>query len=260
MALSSDNAQRNYPPKPKQVYLFATCLVDMFAPHSGLDAIKLLERQGLEVLFPQEQSCCGQPAYNSGYEEDAKKVAEAQIKLFPLEIPIVVLSGSCAGMMRHHYLKLFKDRPEMQHFCDRIFELTEFLVNVARVQLTDKGTKESVALHTSCAARREMGVHKTSRELLGQLDNVTLVTHDYESECCGFGGTFSIKHPDISAAMVTDKCNHLEITQTSRYISADWGCMLNINGALEYQHKSFKGEHIASYLLERTITETRSYD
>jgi len=88
MALSSDNALRNYPPKPKQVYLFATCLVDMFAPHSGLDAIELLERQGLEVLFPQEQSCCGQPAYNSGYEEDAKKVAEAQIKLFPLEIPI----------------------------------------------------------------------------------------------------------------------------------------------------------------------------
>lgn len=244
---------RSYPTKPTQVYLYGTCLVDSFFPDSGIDAIEFLEQQGIEVLYPQGQSCCGQPAYNSGYQDEAKAVALEQIKQFPLDIPIVIISGSCGGMMRHHYKDLLGDEvPEISAFCDRIFEFTEFLVHSLKIKLDDKGSPERVALHTSCAARREMGVHITGRQLLGQLDNVELVTHNYESECCGFGGTFSVKHGDISGAMVKDKTKNLLDTDVVRYISADWGCMMNINGALDYQKKSLRGEHIASYLLNRT--------
>ena len=244
---------RDYPDKPMQVYLFGTCLIDGFFPDSGVDAIEVLNAQGVEIIYPQGQTCCGQPAYNSGYQDEAKKVALQQVAQFPKDIPIVVLSGSCGGMMRHHYLELLKDEPEIKSFCDRIFEFTEFLVHVLQVKLVDMGTPERVALHTSCAARREMGVHITGGKLLEQLAEVELITHDYESECCGFGGTFSVKHGDISAAMVADKTRHLKATDVVRYISADWGCMMNINGALEYQKSQLTGQHIATYLRQRTL-------
>ena len=243
---------RTYPKNPKQVYLFGTCLVDSFFPDSGMDAIALFEQQGIEVLYPQGQSCCGQPAYNSGYQDEAKAVALAQVKQFPLDIPIIIISGSCGGMMRHHYLELLDDLPEIGAFCDRIFEFTEFLIHALRLKLNDQGQPERVALHTSCAARREMGVHITGNQLLSQLDNVELITHDYESECCGFGGTFSVKHGDISAAMVADKTKSLLNAGVVQYVSADHGCMMNIDGALDYQKQSLRGEHIASYLLRRT--------
>jgi L-lactate dehydrogenase complex protein LldE len=243
---------RTYPKNPKQVYLFGTCLVDSFFPDSGMDAIALLEKEGIEVLYPQGQSCCGQPAYNSGYQDEAKAVALAQVKQFPLDIPIVVISGSCGGMMRHHYLELLDDVPEIGTFCDRIFEFTEFLIHALRLKLNDQGEPERVALHTSCAARREMGVHITGNQLLSQLDNVELIIHDYESECCGFGGTFSVKHGDISAAMVADKTKSLLNAGVVQYVSADHGCMMNIDGALDYQKQSLRGEHIASYILRRT--------
>jgi L-lactate dehydrogenase complex protein LldE len=246
---------RNYPKNPKQVYLFGTCIVDSFFPDTGMDAIELLEREGIEVIYPQGQSCCGQPAYNSGYKDEAKAVALSQVKQFPLDIPIVVISGSCGGMMRHHYLDLLGDSvgndPEITNFCQRVFEFTEFLVNVLRLKPIDQGPKERVALHTSCAARREMGVHITGNKLISQLANVELVLHDYESECCGFGGTFAVKHADISAAMVADKSKYLVASDVVRYVSADHGCMMNINGALDYQKESLRGEHIATYLLNR---------
>ncbi|KMT66904.1 (Fe-S)-binding protein [Catenovulum maritimum] len=243
---------RFYPSQPKQVYLFGTCLADVLFPDSGIDAIEFLERQGIEVIYPDGQTCCGQPAYNSGYQDEAKQVALKQIEQFPLDIPIVVISGSCGGMMRHHYLSLLKEEPQIQGFCDRIFEFTEFLVHVLKIELKDQGPKEQVALHTSCAARREMGVHLTGRKLIEQLDNVELIVHNKESECCGFGGTFAVKHDDISAAMVADKTANLLDTGVKQFISADWGCMMNINGSLEYQNKPLAGKHIASYLLERT--------
>ncbi len=242
---------RHYPKKPKQVYLFGTCLVDSFFPDSGMDAIELLEREGIDVIYPQGQSCCGQPAYNSGYQDEAKAVALSQVEQFPLDIPIVVISGSCGGMMRHHYLKLLSDSPDINEFCERIFEFTEFLVHVLHLKIIDNGPPERVALHTSCAARREMGVHLTGNQLLTQLDNVELSLHNYESECCGFGGTFAVKHADISAAMVADKTRHLLETKAIKYVSADHGCMMNIDGSLDYQHKTLRGQHIASYLLDR---------
>ena len=242
---------RHYPSNPKQVYLYGTCLADVLFPDSGIDAIEFLEQQGIEVIYPQGQTCCGQPAYNSGYQDEAKSVALQQVAQFPLDIPIVIISGSCGGMMRHHYPELLKDEPNIQAFSDRIFEFTEFLVNVLKIKLTDHGQPEKVAMHTSCAARREMGVHITGGKLLKQLDNVELVVHKQEKECCGFGGTFAVKHGDISAAMVADKTANLVAADVVKFVSADWGCMMNINGALEYQKQSLRGQHIASYLLER---------
>jgi len=246
---------RIYPARPEKVYFYATCLVDMFDPESGLDAMTLLAQQGVEVVFIEKQTCCGQPAYSSGYEDEAKKIAQNQMDLFPESWPIVVLSGSCGGMMHHHYRRLFKgahNQASVDAFCDRVFELTEFLVNVCRVQLKDKGEETSVVMHTSCAARREMNVHKTATQLLNQLDNVDIFEQAYESECCGFGGTFSVRHGNISQAMVEDKTQHLSETNANQLVSADWGCLLNINGALEYQGKSMRGRHLASFLLERT--------
>ncbi|RDV25455.1 (Fe-S)-binding protein [Alteromonas aestuariivivens] len=256
MAILNSQHLRDYPARPDKVYLYGTCLADTLFPESGMDAITLLEQQGIEVLFPMGQTCCGQPAYNSGYEQEARKVALAQIKQFPLEIPIVIISGSCGGMMRHHYADLLRDEPGIEDFCNRIFEFTEFLVHVLKIKLQDKGASEKVALHTSCAARREMGVHITGRALLSQLENVTLITHENESECCGFGGTFAVKHADISAAMVADKTQSLLEADVVRYVTADNGCRMNINGSLEYQKQSLRGEHIASYLLSRVTGGT----
>lgn len=245
---------RIYPTKPNKVYFYATCLVDMFDPDAGLNAMRLMENEGLEVIFVEKQTCCGQPAYTSGYDEEAKKIAMSQIALFPEQYPIVVLSGSCGGMMHHHYKRLFKgdtQEPEINQFCDRVFELTEFLVNVCRTKLQDKGEQSSVVMHTSCAARREMNVHVTATQLLDQLTNVELKQHAYEEECCGFGGTFSVKHPDISQSMVEDKTKHIEAVGADTLVSADWGCLLNINGAYEYQGKAIRGQHIATFIIER---------
>lgn len=260
MSLLNTQHLRNYPSKPSEIYLYGTCIVDGFFPDSGIDAITFLEQQGIKVHYPMLQTCCGQPAYNSGYKEQAKDVARAQIKLFERDIPIVIISGSCGGMMRHHYPELLVDEPGIDKFCERIFEFSEFLVHVLRIKLQDTGGQERVALHTSCAARREMGVHITGRALLDQLDNVELVTHDNESECCGFGGTFSVKHGDISGAMVNDKVESLDNADVVRYVSADWGCMMNINGALDYQDKSLRGEHLASYLLHRTQAKGTNHE
>lgn len=248
------SAIRIYPAKPDKVYVYATCLIDMFSPQSGLDAMTLLERAGVEVIYVPKQTCCGQPAYSSGYEEDAKTIALSQMALFPEPWPIVVLSGSCGGMMHHHYRRIFEDSEhqlQADQFSDRIFELTEFLVQVCRIKLDDQGPATSVVLHTSCAARREMKVHITGRQLLSQLDKVELREQAYESECCGFGGTFSVRHPAISEAMVQDKTQHLAETKAAQLISADWGCLLNINGALEYQEKDLQGTHLATFLLNR---------
>lgn len=251
---------RTYPAsKPKTVYLFGTCVVDLFFPEAGMDAIHLLEREGINVDFPQGQSCCGQPAYTSGYTEHAREVARAQIDLFKGGWPLVVTSGSCAGMFREHYADLFKDEPEtlnkVHNLAERTYELAEFLLHVCKVQLADQGEPLQVALHTSCSARREMNTHVHARALLGQLSQVERVEHDHESECCGFGGTFSVRMPDIAGAMVADKTQSLLASGAQQVVSADCGCLLNINGSFEKQNIPLLGQHLASFLWQRTQVE-----
>jgi L-lactate dehydrogenase complex protein LldE len=248
---------RAYPTRPNAVYLFGTCLVDLFVPEAGLDAVHLLEREGLRVLFPQEQSCCGQPAYTSGNPDSARAVARAQIDLFTEPWPIVVASGSCAGMMRHHWPALFADDPEYaeraKRIAERVFEFAEFLVRMLRVDYrkADNAAPIRVALHTSCSARREMDTRTHGVELLSMLPGVTRVGHGSESECCGFGGVFSLKHPEISGAMVKDKLDSLAASGCERVVSADLGCLLNIGHAAEHRRLPLHAEHLASFVRGR---------
>lgn len=246
------STSKRYPPKPQKVYVYGTCIVDVIAPQSGLDAIALLEGEGLEVVYPQGQTCCGQPAFNSGYVDEARRVARVQMAQFPEPWPIVILSGSCGGMMYKHYPSLFDNDSKVEDFSRRVFEFSDFLVNVLNIQLHDMGGPQRVAIHTSCAGRRELGIHEAGEQLIKQLHNVELVGYAYEAECCGFGGTFAVKHADISTAMVEDKSRHLSEAKVDRFVSTDWGCMLNINGSLEHQKNSLRGDHLASFLLART--------
>lgn len=241
--------------KPTDVYFFGTCLLDIFMPEAGLDAVTLLEQQGIRVHFPMEQSCCGQPAFSSGHRSESFEVAKAQLDLFPENWPVIVPSGSCGGMMKHHWPELFKNSEfenRAKEISGRVVEFTNFLVNIG-YEPQDKGEPAKVAVHTSCSARREMGVHLTGWKLIDSLQNVERIVHDHESECCGFGGTFSVKQADISGAMVADKVQALKDTEAVEIISADGGCLLNIGGKIAKCEPDMpKPKHIATFLLERT--------
>lgn len=245
---------RRYPAKPDKVYFFGTCLVDMAFPQAGMAGIKLIQREGVKVIFPQEQSCCGQPAYNSGFMKETKRVARKQVKIFSKNYPIVVPSGSCAGMMKHHYPKLFRDDPDfetVQNFASRIFELSEFLLHVLNITLIDQGTPVRAAWHSSCHANREMGIIDDCKQLIRQLKNVELVELENENECCGFGGTFSVKQPQISAAMVQDKVKDIQQTGASIVLAENCACLMNISGHMEFMHIPITSKHIAEFIWER---------
>jgi L-lactate dehydrogenase complex protein LldE len=244
----------DYPQKPGTVYYFGTCLIDMLYPQAGMAGLNLIRREGVRVIFPPEQTCCGQPAYNSGFPKEARKVALKQIRLFSKELPIVVPSGSCAAMMKHHYPLLFEgdsDFNRVRQFSDRIYELSEFLVRILGIKLEDRGAPTKVTWHSSCSAAREMGVIEDSKSLIHQLNNVELIELKNEHECCGFGGTFSVKQPEISGAMVADKIEDIVQTGASRILAGDCGCLMNISGAMEYQNVSLKGQHLAEFIWER---------
>lgn len=240
--------------KPEKVYFFGTCLVDLFFPDAGLAGMELLRREGIEVIFPQGQSCCGQSARNSGYHDEALAVARQQVNAFPKAYPVVVPSGSCAGMMRTHYPDMFKgeaDEARALDFAGRVYELTWFLVHVCRIELKDTGRPVTVTWHGSCHSQREMGIREEPKQLLRGLSNVELVEIARERECCGFGGTFSVRQPEISAAMVGDKTADIHATGATQVVSGDCGCLMNIGGALEKQGSKVRPRHIAEFLLER---------
>ena len=241
--------------KPSKVYFFGTCLIDAVYPEAGLAAIRLIEREGVRVIFPAGQSCCGQPAYNSGFPDQARAVARQQFRVFRQDIPVVVPSGSCAGMMKHHYPALFAADPDLtpaRAFAERVFEWSEFMVRVLGVRYEDRGDPIRVTWHSSCHALREMKVVEFSKQLLRQLRNVELAELVHESECCGFGGTFAIKHPAISGALVNDKVDDIQRTGAQRVIAADGGCLMNIAGASQQRGLSFAAQHLAEFIWERT--------
>lgn len=241
-------------PRPESVYFFGTCLIDLFYPQAGLAGMELLKREGIKVVFPPDQSCCGQPARNNGFLDEARAVARRQLDSFPGDRPIVVPSGSCAGMMKTHYPELFEGTPDHARalaFSKRVFELTEFLVDVLGVRLEDKGEPVTVTWHPSCHSQREAKVVEQPKALLRQLSGVTLVENPRETECCGFGGAFAVRQAEISAAMVKDKIDSVEATKAPLLLSGDCGCLMNITGAADKAGKAFKGRHIAEFLLER---------
>ena len=246
---------KKYPNKPEEVYYFGTCLVDLIYPEAGMAGIRLLEREGVKVVFPQKQTCCGQPAFNSGFHEEARKVASLQVKLFPKDIPIVIPSGSCGAMIRMHYAELFKNdtlKNEAESVSARTFELTEFLVHVLKIKLKDLGDPITVTWQASCHAKREMEIGDSPKQLLSQLKDVELLELEREDECCGFGGTFAIKEQHISAAMVKDKVEDISKTGANRLLGGDCGCLLNISGAMKHSGISTDHQHIAEFIWERT--------
>ena len=253
------SSRRHYPAhRPRAVYLLGTCLVDSFYPQAGMDAIRLLQAEGLEVIFPQAQTCCGQPAWNSGYDDEARAVARRQLQAFAADIPLVVMMGSCAGMVHKEYPKLFAGQPEeaqARALAERTYEFSEFMVNVLQL---DKKLPQSadqsplnVALHTSCSARRGMGVAAEHKALVENLPGVRLQEPQRVTECCGFGGTFAVKQGDISAAMAADKAEAIAATGSDCLVSGDCGCLMNISGTLEKQGRPLRAQHLASLLYQR---------
>lgn len=243
-----------YPPRPEAVYFYGTCLMDTLYPQAGLAAVELIERQGVTVIYPQDQTCCGQPPFNSGYREEARTVARAQMALFPKPIPVVVPSGSCGAMMRAHYADLFEgaEREQALAFAGQVYEWSEFMVHVLRVTLADRGAPLRVAYHPSCHLLRELGVGDAPETLLSQLGGVELCPVRGATECCGFGGTFSVKHAAISAAMVADKCQAVVESGAEALVSADCGCLMNIGGALARRESPLRVLPLAQLIKERT--------
>ena len=241
--------------KPDEIYFFGTCLIDLLYPGAGLAGMQLIREAGVRVIFPENQTCCGQPAFNSGYRDEALAVARSLLKNFPREIPLVVPSGSCGGMIKTHWPELFegeKEHDQVMSLTERTYELTEFLVDVLNLRLKDLGKPTRIAIHTSCAARREMGVAEHIESLVKQLDHVEVLQQERKPECCGFGGTFAVKQGDISGAMVKDKTDSLRATGAQQVISQDCGCLMNIGGAFEKQGNAPTTKHIAEFLWERT--------
>jgi len=243
----------------KDVYLFGTCIVDVGFSDAGIDAIKVLESFGIRVHFPMAQSCCGQPAFTSGNPKEATKVARAQLDLFPESWPIVVLSGSCTGMFRHHYSDLFKaDDPDFERaksVSDQAVEFTEYLACLPPLKSQNE-TPVSVVVHTACSAQRETDTQSSTQKILQYWPHVEQKIADHGTECCGFGGSFSVRFPNISGKMVDDKCQALEATKAEELISSDCACMMNINGRLAKRDAKLKGQHIASFIRAQCLPET----
>jgi L-lactate dehydrogenase complex protein LldE len=242
-------------PSAPCVYFFGTCLVDTLFPQAGIAAIRLLQEEGVRVVFPKQQTCCGQPAFNSGFPDAARAVADKQIRLFPEPYPIVVPSGSCAAMMKHHYPELFagtSKETQVRRFADRVYDFSEYLVRVLKVRLTDRGDPIAVTWHSSCHALREMNVTRDAKELIRQLKQVEFIELKRENECCGFGGTFAVKQAAISAAMVKDKVADVAGTGAALLLAGDCGCLMNITGAMDTLGVSIPGKHLAEFIWERT--------
>jgi L-lactate dehydrogenase complex protein LldE len=237
-----------------RVALFVTCLVDLYRPSVGFAALRLLERLGAEVVVPPAQTCCGQPTYNNGDFDSARAIARQVIDAFDGDAPVVVPSGSCAGMLIQHYPELFRDEPETlaraQQLAARTRELADFLA--AAGATIDARFDGKVAMHDSCSARRELGVLAAPRALLGQVAGAERVDIADAEACCGFGGTFCVKYPDISARMVTDKAQAVAASGADVLVSGDLGCLLNIGGRLARLDSRVRVFHLAELLAGMT--------
>lgn len=219
-----------------RVGLFVTCLVDLMRPSIGFAALRLLEAAGCEVVVPPAQTCCGQPGYNSGDQKAAKALALKVLQEFDGCDYVVLPSGSCAGMIRIHYPALFKDDPavieSIKRLSARTYELTDFLVNVAKLQNIPGNYSGSLTYHDSCSGLREMGVQAQPRALLARMPGVKLTEMRESTTCCGFGGTFSVKFGEISTRMADNKCEHIAQAGAGAIVAGDLGCLMNIEGRL----------------------------
>jgi len=244
------------PEMPPRVGLFVTCLVDLYRPAVGFAAVKLLEQAGCRVEVPLMQTCCGQPAYNSGDKRDTKAIARQVIAAFETFDYVVVPSGSCGGMIRLHYPELFADEPAMfqraQHLAQRTWELVSFLVDVMKCEQVAARYDGVATYHDACSGLRELGVKEQPRKLLQSVAGLRLSELPGAEVCCGFGGTFSVKYPQISDKMVGDKAADIAATGADTLLAGDMGCLLNMAGKLSRLGKEVRVRHIAEVLADMT--------
>jgi L-lactate dehydrogenase complex protein LldE len=219
-----------------RIALFVTCLVDLMRPEIGFSAIKLLEHAGCTVVVPEGQTCCGQPAYNSGDRRTAHQLAVRLLSQLEGHDYVVIPSGSCAGMIKTHYFDLFADDPQlksrMADLAPRVYELTDFLVNVMKLDDVPGRVDGTVTYHDSCSGLRELGVEAQPRALLAKIPGLSLKEMKDCRTCCGFGGTFALKYGNVSAAIVDEKVHNIQDSGAQAVVLGDLGCMLNIEGRL----------------------------
>jgi L-lactate dehydrogenase complex protein LldE len=222
--------------KTMRVGLFVTCLVDSMRPRIGFATIKLLEAAGCEVIVPGQQTCCGQPGYNSGDRKSAEAMALKFLGEFEAFDYVVLPSGSCAGMIRVHYPDLFRNDPALHErftaLGQRTYELTDFLVNIAKLEKVPGNFHGTLTYHDSCSGLRELDVYKQPRVLLTKMSGADLHEMVESTTCCGFGGTFSVKYGELSTRMADNKCRHIVSTHADAIVGGDLGCLLNIEGRL----------------------------
>lgn len=245
-------------PEPARVALLVTCLVDLFRPSVGFAAVKLLEEAGCSVAVPRAQTCCGQPAYNSGGKADTKAIARQVIATFADYDYVVAPSGSCAGMVKTHYPELFADEPAMREraveLASRTWELVSFLVDVRGMDRVAAHCAQTVTYHDSCSSLRELGVKQQPRRLLASVDGLELRELPGAEICCGFGGTFSVKYPEISGKMANDKIADIAATGAQCVLAGDLGCLLQMSGKLTRAGSPVEARHIAEVLADMTDT------
>ena len=235
-----------------KVSLFITCLVDQFYPSVGVSAARLLRRYGCDVDFPPKQTCCGQPAFNSGYVNDARDVARTQLDAFEDAEFVVSPSGSCTGMVHHYYHELFADDPVLLARAERLvgktYEVSQFFVDVLKV--TDLGARcpHTATFHPSCHGSRLLGVKEQPLTLLRNVRDLTLIPLPQSQDCCGFGGTFAVKMSDISGAMVQEKVDNIVKTDADFLVSTDMGCIMNITGQMKRRGLKTEPIHLAELL------------
>ena len=206
------------------------------------------------MIFKKDQTCCGQPSYNSGYYDETKEVVLHNLELFKGDYPIIIPSGSCTGMMREDYKELFcgtKYEEEVKQFSSRIYELSEYLDKVLQVRYFDVGAPIKITWHSNCHALRVAKCITSAKNLLRSLSNVELVELEREEECCGFGGTFSVKEPEISHAMVSEKIADIQARNIDCLVSADAGCLMNISGAMAKMGVDIQSMHLYDFLAKR---------
>ncbi|MDF2038044.1 (Fe-S)-binding protein [Cytobacillus oceanisediminis] len=237
-----------------KVSLFVTCLIDIFQTDVGMDTLELLEKLGCEVDFPEKQTCCGQPAYNSGYVDKAKESMKHMITVFEPSDYVVTPSGSCGTMFRE-YPHVFKGdpvwEPRAKKLAEKTYELTQFIVDILGVE--DVGAKLNgiATYHTSCHMTRLLGVKEAPMKLLSNVEGLEMKPLAHNYNCCGFGGTFSVKMTEISEQMVDEKVQSAEDCGAEILIGADCGCLMNIGGRIDRKGKPIKVMHIASVLNSR---------
>lgn len=238
-----------------RVSLMVTCLIDAVFPEVGVAAVKLLRRLGVEVDFPPDQTCCGQPAFNSGYAEAAQDAALQMVRAFSDSEYVVAPSGSCVAMVRHYYPALFaghRAEPEVLAFAKKCYELSQFVVDVLGVEDLGAAYPGVAAYHASCHMSRGLGVREAPLRLLSRVEGLQLVELPLAEECCGFGGTFAVKLAELSAAMADDKIDRVKESGARLLVSSDMACLMHLAGRIARRGLDVRTLHLATLLEEAT--------